>query len=836
MPLPSSTKGRIIASNGLLVLVLIAVVASATLMERHHDSHLATAASYERTALALEDARFQSAVAAWLLERYIVTGDEALAPILRRSIADAKDSLSLARALEEEHSSNGQYEHYSEEESAGLDLIAEGLAKLSETAEVVIGLRQTGDIEGARAALEQQVSPMTMIGVQLRDAADFERQEAASLRGQADHAGQIALWLLVGFGAAGAVLGTAASALMARSILKPLSSLESTTLAVADGDLEARAPATGPQELVRLGASFNRMTDSLVKDIARRERAEEQLRQSEERYRDLFESTSDIIQSVAMDGSYVYVNRAWRETLGYGEEEIRSLNMLDIVHPDSKEHCMAMFQRVMAGESLDRIEAEFVTKQGRSIWVEGSTFAQLQDGKPVATRGIFRDVTERKQAEEAVRHLAYHDPLTDLPNRTLFRDRLDVALAQARRHSRLVAVALLDLDHFKVVNDTAGHPEGDDLLRTIAAQLRELTGEGDTVARVGGDEFLLLLPAVERIGDAIEVVERVVEEFRRPRFLGGHEFRITPSIGIAVFPNHGDDAETLLRNADIAMYSAKEHGRNNHQLFSPAMSASILDRLALENDLRHALEREEFVIHYQPQVHIQSGRIVGVEALVRWQHPKRGLVMPTEFIPVAEETGLIAPLGEWILRTACAQTKVWQDAALPRVRVGVNLSARQFQQRDLVERVRQVLQETGLDAHFLQLEITESVAIQDVDYSIMMLRQLRQMGIEIAIDDFGTGQSSLSYLRRLPIDAVKVDLSFVRNVATNPRDAEITATVIHMAHNLKLGVVAEGVETEEQLAFLERELCDEVQGFLFSRPVDAEELEEVLLRTWSEAA
>ncbi len=510
---------------------------------------------------------------------------------------------------------------------------------------------------------------------------------------------------------------------------------------------------------------------------------------------------------------------------------------------------MALFMRKSIGSPLRRLQAtaERMTSGdyrqppqaptndeiGRLTRSFGSMAAAVQQHAArltSANKTLQDEVAERGQAEATITRLAYYDALTDLPNRRLFKDRLTQALAQARRSSQMLAVMFLDLDRFKLVNDTAGHPEGDKLLRSVGAQLKALVRETDTVARVGGDEFVLLLPEIARARDAVELAKRIREDFGRPRILADHEFHITPSIGIAVFPADGDDAETLLANADIAMYYVKEHGKNSHRRFSPALSASIVERLELENDLRHALQREEFVVHYQPQVNINTGQIVGMEALVRWQHPGKGLVMPVDFIPVAEETGLIVPLGEWVLRTACAQTKAWQDAGLSSVRMAVNLSARQFQQRDLVERVRHVLHETGLDPHCLELEITEGVAIQNVNYAVMMLGQLKEMGVQIAIDDFGTGHSALSYLRRLPIDVVKIDQSFISGLTTDRKDEGITATIISMAHKLKLDVIAEGVETEEQLAFLKQRLCDQMQGYLFSKALPAEEFKEMLAR------
>jgi EAL domain-containing protein (putative c-di-GMP-specific phosphodiesterase class I) len=340
----------------------------------------------------------------------------------------------------------------------------------------------------------------------------------------------------------------------------------------------------------------------------------------------------------------------------------------------------------------------------------------------------------------------------------------------------------------------------------------------------------LLLLDVAGAEDTVEVAERILEALRQPWVLNGHEFRITTSIGIAMYPNDGEDADSLLRNADTAMYRAKDSGRDNYKLYTLSMNARVAERLALENSLRYGLERGEFVVYYQPQVDIGSGRIVGMEALVRWQHPERGLVPPAEFIPVAEETGLIVPLGAWVLRTACAQNRAWQDAGLPPMRIAVNLSARQFQFRDLMDTVSQALEETGLDAQFLQLEITEGVAMQDVEFTITMLRELRKMGVQIAMDDFGTGHSSLSYLKRFPINVLKIDQSFVQDLTVDPDDAAIASTVIVMAHNLKLKVIAEGVETEGQLAFLRERQCDEMQGYLFSKPAPAEVVEALLRR------
>jgi diguanylate cyclase (GGDEF)-like protein len=463
---------------------------------------------------------------------------------------------------------------------------------------------------------------------------------------------------------------------------------------------------------------------------------------------------------------------------------------------------------------------------------DGRTFERYSQprrvgGDVVGRVWSFRDITERMRAQDMIKHLAYHDGLTDLPNRTLLNDRLTVALAQARRKERMLAVMFLDLDQFKVVNDTVGHGEGDLLLRSVGDRLTSLVRDCDTIARVGGDEFAILSSEIGDAEDAAKVANRILDGFRRPFERKGYTFYFTASIGIALYPGDGEDGETLLRNADMAMYHAKERGKNGYQLFTRDINARIEQRAVLERDLRRGLERGEFVVHYQPQVDIDAGQIVGTEALLRWRHPDWGLTLPADFLRVAEDTGLIVPLGDWVLRTACAQHQAWKKAGYP-LRLAVNISARQLQQRDLTIMVAQVLEETNLDPHHLQLEITEDAAMDDVDFTIEVLRCFRQMGIQIAIDDFGTGYSSLSYLKRFPVNVVKIDRSFVRDLITDPNDAAIATAVINMAHALNLRVVAEGVETEEQLAFLRERQCDEFQGFLFSKPEPAEKLDKML--------
>jgi diguanylate cyclase (GGDEF)-like protein len=449
--------------------------------------------------------------------------------------------------------------------------------------------------------------------------------------------------------------------------------------------------------------------------------------------------------------------------------------------------------------------------------------AQLED----AYRELEREIIERRRAEEA----AYYDTLTGLPNRTLFQERLPHALALAERSGQMLAVMLLDLDRFKTINETLGHAEGDRLLREVAERLTGCVRRSDTVARFAGDEFALLLMQIthtddvariaRRTEDAVEVAQNVLRVLEPPFVSGQHELYLTASIGIGLYPNDGEDSQTLWKNANSALYRAKEQGGHNYQFYTADMNAKALQRLTLENSLRHALERDEFVLHYQPQVDIDSGQIVGAEALVRWQHPELGLVSPSEFIPLAEDMGLIIPLGEWVLRTACAQNKEWQEAGLPLMRLSVNLSARQFQQPKLAEMIARALSETGLEPEQLELELTESALMGNAETAIETLRQIKATGVRLAIDDFGTGYSSLSYLKRLPIDVLKIDRSFVCESTTAPDDAAIVMAIIGLAHNLKLKVIAEGVETEEQLAFLRLLRCDEIQGDLCSRPLAA---------------
>ncbi len=439
----------------------------------------------------------------------------------------------------------------------------------------------------------------------------------------------------------------------------------------------------------------------------------------------------------------------------------------------------------------------------------------------VLRRRVRRMLTESR-AERHVNHLAYHDALTDLPNRRLFADQLEQRTELARRKGQPLALLFLDLDRFKLINDSLGHNMGDLLIQSVAQRLMDAVRKSDIVGRLGGDEFTVIVESVTSAQESAVIAQKLIDALAEPFMLDTHEIFVTVSVGIALYPFDGDQSGTLIKNADAAMYRAKEHGRNNYQFYTAEMGARAMERLALETNLRRALDRDEFLLHYQPQVRLDSGEMFGLEALVRWNHPDRGLVAPSEFIPLAEETGLIVPIGAWVLRSACRQARAWRDAGGAGLRVAVNLSGRQLRQQNLVEVVRKVLDETGLSPEGLELELTESSIMHKDELTRSTLWALHEMGIRLSIDDFGTGYSNLGYLKRFPIDSLKIDRSFVRDITTDPDDAAIATAIISMAHNLKLEVVAEGVETNEQRTLLRERGCDAIQGFLVGGPAPAE--------------
>jgi diguanylate cyclase (GGDEF)-like protein/PAS domain S-box-containing protein len=565
--------------------------------------------------------------------------------------------------------------------------------------------------------------------------------------------------------------------------------------------------------------------ESLRLEAMAREQAQSDLRRSEERMRMAMKAAKigfwDL--DVAKD------EHVWSDTckalLGVPPNTPASYQALrSVVHPDDWKMMQAKIDGAIQ-EKLDYVvEFRVVWPDNSPHWRTSSGQAFYDDaGQVTRMSGITMDIDERKHAEERVQYLAYYDALTGLPNRTLLQDRLTKALASARRRKDKVALLFLDLDRFKDINDSLGHSVGDLLLKEVAARLKRWAREQDTVARLGGDEFLIVLTSVKDIPGAAAAGERLMDAMTAEFVVQGHPLMVNCSLGISIFPEHGTNDETLIRNADAAMYSAKDYGRNNFQFFTQDMNAELVERLTLESSLRLALEKKELFLVYQPQMEIATGRITGLEALLRWQHPELGLVPPDQFIRIAENSGLIVPIGEWVLRTACSQARKWQDEGLPAVPVAVNVSAVQFRQEGFRKMIDRVLRETGLAPQYLELELTESLLLSNADMTLSVLRGLKAMGLKLAIDDFGTGYSSFSYLKHFPVSKLKIDRSFVRDVAVNPDDAAITTAIISMAKSLSLKVIAEGVEDEAQLIFLRAHQCDEIQGYYFSKPLAPEE-------------
>ena len=557
------------------------------------------------------------------------------------------------------------------------------------------------------------------------------------------------------------------------------------------------------------------------RDVTSRFTAEAALRESELRYRLLFEQNAAGVCVTELNGRIIDCNMTFASMLGFNRAELIGQNISSLyARPVERDELAAMLRDAM---TLNSVEVELRRKFGAPLWVlQNLTLA----GDAVHMTVV--DISDRKRAEEQIEFHAYHDVLTHLPNRKLFTDRLMQNVTRARRSARPVAVMFVDLDHFKNINDTLGHEAGDELLLEMSRRLRDCVREDDTVARLGGDEFTIILAELRHPEDAAGVAEKIIEAVQAPMTIAGTTLEVSASIGISLFPDDGSDPETLLRNADSAMYRAKESGRNTYQLCTEDMKRRAQERLSLESRLRKAIHGGQLTLHYQPQIHLASGKVIGIEALVRWNDPDRGLIHPSSFIPLAEETRLILPLGDWVLRTACMQMRNWRDRGLDIPHVSVNLSARQFQHAEIVDRVRDVLHDTGLEASALDLEITETTAMQNAETSVEVLHALRALGVSVSIDDFGTGYSSLNYLKRFPITGVKIDRVFVRDLATSDGDAAIVAAVIGIARSLRIGVTAEGVENAEQLAFLRRRKCDAAQGYLFSRPVSAESLPAVI--------
>jgi diguanylate cyclase (GGDEF)-like protein/PAS domain S-box-containing protein len=543
----------------------------------------------------------------------------------------------------------------------------------------------------------------------------------------------------------------------------------------------------------------------------------------------LMESSHDAVIGTTLDGLVVSWNAGATEMYGYSAQEMlgRSVAILEV--PEHVGEPEDVQERIRAGESVVRFDAARLRKDGTSVDVAVS-LSPIHDtsGELVGFASIARDISDRKRSEELIIYQAFHDPLTGLANRALLMERLNICVGRARRSNKLLALLYLDLDRFKSVNDGIGHVAGDAVFQEVARRLTACVRDADTVARIGGDEFVVLLPEIVRAEDAAVVASKLLASIAEPFSGAGRRIDISTSIGVSVFPDDGSDAETLLRSADNAMYRAKERGRNNYQLSNPELSEEAIKRLDLQAGLRQALERQELVLHYQPVLSLTSGRIIELEALVRWQHPERGLIMPGAFIDLAEKSGMMVPLGQWVLKEASSQLKTWQDRGFPDLRVAINLSPSQFHERNLAATVQQALAESHLKPETLEIEITEGVAMEDAEVTVANLMALRDLNVGISIDDFGTGYSSLSYLKKFPVTTLKIDRSFVSDVVTNSADAGIVRAVVAMAHGLNLNVIAEGVETKEQFAHIKDSGCDALQGYWFCRPQPVEALDVLL--------
>ena len=553
------------------------------------------------------------------------------------------------------------------------------------------------------------------------------------------------------------------------------------------------------------------------RDATARARAEEALRSSESQYRRIYERNPAGFFRSTLEGQILECNESFARMYGFVSREDALGTSAQELYPTEADRALWV-ERLLRERSLIHEEACGRRRDGSILWTLESCAVVQEHGRSPVIEGTCVDITDRKRAEEEIEHLAYHDALTGLPNRKCLQDHMVLALAQSQRSSSRLALFFLDLDRFKLVNDTMGHGVGDEVLRQVAARLRGCVRAGDTVARVGGDEFVLLIVDLEKEHLA-PLARKILEAVSAPLVADTHRISMTTSVGISLYPEDGADADALLRNADIALYRAKDGGRNNFQLCTPALNAAVRERLALESNLRHSVENGEFVLFFQPEVVLPSRAIVGVEALVRWKHPQRGLLAPDVFIPLAEDSRLIVPLGEWILREACAQAVRFPTGPEGPWFVAVNLSARQFQRGDLVGTVEAALSASGLPASRLEIEIPESVAMGDIQEAIAMLRRLREMGVRVVLDDFGTGHSSLATLKSLPLDAIKIDRTFVAEIPGGAANTSLVMAILEMARGLSLRVIAEGVETEEQLAFLTANGCRRAQGFLFGPPV-----------------
>ncbi|MED1800581.1 bifunctional diguanylate cyclase/phosphodiesterase [Brevibacillus porteri] len=566
---------------------------------------------------------------------------------------------------------------------------------------------------------------------------------------------------------------------------------------------------------------------SIRSDITCRKQMEDELKRSEEKYRIIAENTSDIISIINLDGEFLYLSpshkRVWEHTVP--DEEIH--NLFEWIVEDDRDIFAYAIQHAFSTRKEYMVECRINTQRNDVIWTE-SKINPIADEEGNVTKLLLvtRDVTDRKQSEETIHHLAYHDALTDLPNRRMYVQQLSKEMMQAKRFQSNLAVLFLDMDRFKDVNDSFGHDVGDMLLIEASKRLQACLKPGDVVARLGGDEFTIMQNHLQDRSEASALAEQIMNQLQRPFELEGHVFNVSCSIGIALYPQDGDNPEDLLKRADTALYTVKSRGKNGYDFFDPTMEAKSLERILMENEMRKAIAQEQFQIYYQPKIDIMTSAMTGMEALVRWVHPELGIIPPNRFIPIAEETGMILALGEWILKQACKQNKFWHDQGYT-LKVSVNLSARQIYQKDLVEMIKDILRETNLSPDWLELEITESIFVK-MEEATAVLQQIRDIGIQISIDDFGTGYSSFSYIKSLPVDTIKIDASFIRDIHHNQESQAIVKAIVTIAQSLNMNVIAEGIELHDQVAALKENGCDHGQGYLFSKPLPTDAFDQFL--------
>ena len=567
--------------------------------------------------------------------------------------------------------------------------------------------------------------------------------------------------------------------------------------------------------------------EELKRQFTELKKSREALREIAERYELAVEGSNDVIWDWDIQADKLFFSDKFKTMLEYTEEDELDFSyktLASLGHPDDTDHILKALEDYLSRKtSFFQCELRLKTKPGDYIWVLARGKAVWDNsGRPLRIAGSITNITENKKWDMKLFEKAFYDSLTELPNRTLFIDKLSKSLETACKKNNMVSLLALDLDNFRTINDTLGHQAGDQLLKNIGILLRKHVEKSDVIARLEGDEFVILQSDIKNIDEATNTAEKIIHSLQQPWIMDNKEFYITASIGICIYPYHGTDVHTLLKNADTAMYRAKSFGKNKYQLFNQQMNIDIMERLELESYLRHALKRNEFFLLYQPQIDTRTKLITGAEALIRWAHPIKGVISPMDFIPMAEETGLIVSIGEWVLKTACRQSREFQEAGLPPICIAINISAKQLQQSDFPDVVKRVLEETGLEPERLELEITETVAVADLDNTINILNKLKSMGIKISLDDFGTGYSSLNYLKRLPINTLKIDKSFIRDISLSANEEPIARSLISLAHSMRLSVIAEGIETQEQYEFIKRQKCDKVQGYLFSKPLPPE--------------